>query len=292
MQQIVTDHAIIQGSRIAHGVQGEGEPVVLLHGTPSSSLIWRNVVPRLVEAGYQVHLFDLLGYGVSERPWNPTIDTSISGQVPILEGMLAHWGLQSAHIVGHDFGGGIAQRFGIFFPARLRTLTLIDTVCFDSYPSPRTRRQMAAGLDALSKAPNAEHRAHFREWLLSTVHDKAQFAAGALDMYLELISGPIGQSSLFMHQVAHYDPKHTLEIASRLPELSAVPVHILWGENDALQVVDWAHKLHAAIPESVLHLIPECGHFAMEDRPEEISQRLVAFLDGHRGKPAHQEMMT
>ncbi|EGV30612.1 alpha/beta hydrolase fold protein [Thiorhodococcus drewsii AZ1] len=279
MPHIVTDHAIIRGSRIAHGVHGSGEPVVLLHGTPASSFIWRNIMPRLVEAGYRVHVFDLLGYGLSERPWDPAIDTSISAQVPILEGMLAHWGLDSAHVVGHDFGGGIAQRFGIFSPERLRSLTLIDAVSFDSYPSPRTREQMAAGLDTLSKRPDAEHRAHFSAWLRDAAHHREHFASEALDTYLDLISGPVGQASLFQHQVAHYDPKHTLEIASRLAELSAVPVQILWGENDPWQVVDWAHRLHAAIPGSVLHLIPECGHFAMEDQPDAIGRLLVHFLE-------------
>ncbi|MBK1724796.1 alpha/beta hydrolase [Thiocystis violacea] len=278
MPHIVTDHVIVQGMRIAYGVHGAGEPVVLLHGTPSASLIWRNVMPRLVEAGYQVHVFDLLGYGHSERPWDPAVDTSISGQVPILEGMLAHWGLDSVHLVAHDFGGGIAQRFAVFFPERLRSLTLIDTVSFDSYPSPRTREQMAAGLDTLTRMPDAEHRAHFRDWLLGAVYHQERFASETLETYLGLISGPIGQASLFQHQIAHYDPKHTLEVAPRLAELATIPVQILWGENDAWQQVDWAHKLHAAIPGSVLHLIPECGHFAMEDQPDAISRLIGRFL--------------
>ena len=83
---------------------------------------------------------------------------------------------------------------------------------------------------------------------MSAVYHREQFASGALDVFLELISGPIGQSSFFQHQVAHYDHKHTSEIAHRLSELSAMPVQIVWGENDAWQLVEWAHKLHAAIP--------------------------------------------
>ncbi|MEH6739629.1 MAG: alpha/beta fold hydrolase, partial [Sulfitobacter sp.] len=73
MKHIVVDHTLINNTRIAHGVHGAGEPVVLIHGTPSSSYIWRNVMPHLVTAGYQVHVFDLLGYGLSERPWDTNI---------------------------------------------------------------------------------------------------------------------------------------------------------------------------------------------------------------------------
>ena len=106
MNHIVDRHAVIDGHRISIGVHGEGEPVVLLHGTPSSSYIWRDVVPVLTEAGYRVHVFDLLGYGLSERPRNPDVDTSITGQVAVLEGLLGEWGLDTFHLVAHDIGGG------------------------------------------------------------------------------------------------------------------------------------------------------------------------------------------
>jgi alpha/beta hydrolase fold len=67
---IATEHVIINGHRIAHGVYGEGTPVVLVHGTPSASIIWRKLVPVLCAAGFKVHVFDLLGFGESERPWS------------------------------------------------------------------------------------------------------------------------------------------------------------------------------------------------------------------------------
>lgn len=57
---------------------------------------------------------------------------------------------------------------------------MIDVVSFDSWPSGRTRQQMKAGLDKLIKAPDAEHRAHFRDWLLSTVRNKARLTDTAL----------------------------------------------------------------------------------------------------------------
>jgi pimeloyl-ACP methyl ester carboxylesterase len=278
MTPLVDSHVLINDTRIAHGVQGDGEPVVLIHGTPSSSYIWRNTLPCLLEVGYRVHLFDLLGFGLSERPWSRAVDTSVTAQVPILEGLMAHWGLEGAHIIAHDIGGSVAQRFAVFSPKRVRSLTLIDVCSFDSWPSRRTREQMQEGLERLIDKPDAEHRDHFREWLLSAVKDKQGMSKEVLQIYLDYISGPIGQGSLFQHQIGHYDPKHTLEIADRLAELAALPVQIIWGEDDAWQVVDWAQKLHAAIPNSALHVLEDCGHFAMEDKPDEINRLLVAFL--------------
>ncbi|MTI42973.1 pimeloyl-ACP methyl ester carboxylesterase [Roseibium hamelinense] len=279
MQHIVNDHILINGQRIAHGIHGTGEPVILLHGTPSSSLIWRDVVPRLTKAGYQVHVYDLLGFGLSERPRDPAVDTSVSAQGPVLEALMNHWGLESAHLIGHDLGGAIAKRLAIFRPALARSLTLIDIVSFDSWPSPRTRELMAAGLEKMITASDADHKAHFREWLLSAVQHKQPYTDGPLDTYLEFISGPTGQASLFQHQISHYDPKHTLEVADRLDELGALPVRILWGADDAWQYPEWAHKLHAAIPGSELTILEDGGHFLMEDQPDEVSRHLIDFLD-------------
>jgi pimeloyl-ACP methyl ester carboxylesterase len=278
MNQIVDRNATVCGSRIAYGVHGAGIPVVFIHGTPSSSYIWRNVLPDLIAAGYKAHVFDMLGYGLSERPWRPETDTSMTGNVPVLEALLDLWELETFHLVAHDIGGGVAQRFGVQSIGRLRTLTMIDVVSYDSYPSKRTRQQMAEGLDKLAKKPDAEHRAHFTEWLLSTHHAPDAFDAEALETYLGFISGPIGQASLFQHQVAHYDPKHTMEVAGSLGLLGNVPVQLIWGADDAWQVVDWARKLHGAIPGSELKLIDNCGHFAPEERPKDVAALLLDFL--------------
>lgn len=282
MNHLVDRNTLIDGRRIAHGVHGAGEPVVLVHGTPSSSYIWRGVVPRLVDAGYRAHVFDLLGYGLSERPWDPEVDTSITGNVAVLEGLLEVWGLDTFHLVAHDIGGGIAQRFGVDSIDRLRTLTMVDVVSFDSYPSERTREQMADGVEALETRPDDEHRRHFRDWLLSTHSDPDRFDPEALRVYLDYISGPLGRPSFFRHQVAHYDPVHTMEISDRLDTLGRVPVQLIWGADDTWQVPDLARRLQRAIPGSALTWIEDCGHFAPEERPAEVAAGILEFLGAHR----------
>ena len=282
LSPIATENILINGNRVSYGVFGQGDPVVLIHGTPSSSLIWRNIFPKLVDAGFKVFVWDLLGYGVSERPWNPDVDTSISGQVPILISLFQHWGLESAHIIGHDFGGAIAQRLSVLHQEKVRSLTLIDVVSFDSYPSKRTKEQMANGWESLIKQDDDTHRRHFHKWLLSSVEDQNKFSQSSLPTFLEYISGPIGQPSLFQHQVRQYDPKHTMEVADKLHQLENIPVQIIWGAQDQWQVVDWAHKLHDAIPGSQLSILEGCGHFSLEDKPDEILALLLSFLRSHK----------
>jgi pimeloyl-ACP methyl ester carboxylesterase len=116
---------------------------------------------------------------------------------------------------------------------------------------------------------------------LSAVQNQEKLSDRILDVYLDYISGPVGQGSLFQHQVRHYEPKHTMEVASRYHELGKLPVKLIWGANDSWQVVDWAHKLNAAIPGSSLDVIDNCGHFSPEDQPEKISEILATFLKGN-----------
>lgn len=282
MTTLTPDNALIDGYRIANGVHGDGIPLVLIHGTPSFSYVWRNVIPRLVDSRLRVHVFDLLGYGHSERPVDPAVDTSAAGQTEVLRRLLDHWGLEDMHIVAHDLGGAVAQRFTLDHPGRVRTLTLIDTVSFDSWPSPRTREQMKAGLENLIKAPDVQHRAHFRDWIRTTVADPDNMAEEALAAYVEMISGPVGQASFFQHQVAHYDSRYTRELTERLAELDNRPVQLIWGADDRWQVVDWAYRLHASIPGSQLHVLEQCGHFAMEDRPDAIARLVADFTNEAR----------
>ncbi|MDZ7840910.1 MAG: alpha/beta hydrolase [Gammaproteobacteria bacterium] len=273
------DNVLIDDHRIANGVHGKGIPLVLIHGTPSFSFVWRNVLPQLTEVGRRVHVFDLLGYGHSERPVDPAVDTSVAGQVMLLRKLFDHWNLESAHVIAHDIGGAVAQRFTLDYPRQVRTLTLIDTVSFDSWPSPRTREQIEAGLDKLIKAPDTQHRAHFRDWIRTAFADPNNMAEEVLAAYVNVIAGPVGQSSFFQHQVAHYDPRYTQDLTDRLVELGEHPVQLIWGADDRWQVIDWAYRLHASIPGARLHVLGKCGHFAMEDRPEEIARLVSGFTD-------------
>ncbi len=270
-RQLIPNDSLIAGRRIAWGVHGEGAPVVLMHGTPSASYIWRDVLGPLVAAGRRVHLFDLLGYGASERPAEADADSSVAGQTALLHRLLDHWGLAAAHIVGHDIAGAVAQKIAVETPARVSSLTLIDSVSFDSWPSEFTKKTLADGIEALSRAPAAEHRARMSDWLKTAVADVETFEREALPFYLDLISGPVGQASYFQHQMATYESSVTEALGPLLHRLARTPTLILWGAEERWQLLHHARRLHDAIPGSALHILEGAGHFAMEDKPAEIA---------------------
>ncbi|MGW5071487.1 alpha/beta fold hydrolase, partial [Streptomyces cyaneofuscatus] len=106
-------------------VLGEGDPVVLLHGTPFSSRIWREIAPALAQ-DHQVYVFDLLGFGQSERREGQ--DLRLAAHTRVFTGLLDHWGLESPRVIAHDIGGAVALRALLLEGARYADLTLVDAV--------------------------------------------------------------------------------------------------------------------------------------------------------------------
>jgi pimeloyl-ACP methyl ester carboxylesterase len=109
----VTDHWDLsesfdfEGQSVRHGVVGEGRPLVLVHGTPFSSVVWRRIAPHLARRR-RVFYFDLLGYGRSEM--RDGQDVSIGTQNRLFAALLDHWGVKRPDVVAHDFGGATALR--------------------------------------------------------------------------------------------------------------------------------------------------------------------------------------
>ena len=97
----------LSGTEVAYDVLGFGPPLVLVHGTPTNSYIWRNVALRLADR-FSVYTFDLPGFGQSER--NEVLDLSIPGQARLLAELVEALNLETPFVAGHDIGGAITLR--------------------------------------------------------------------------------------------------------------------------------------------------------------------------------------
>src|SRR6516165_1755973 len=86
---------------------GHGRSVVLIHGIPTSSYLWRNVIPPLIQNGLEVIAIDLLGYGYSDKPIEA--DLGVAAQAERVAAVLRRLSWAGGTIVGHDIGGGVAQ---------------------------------------------------------------------------------------------------------------------------------------------------------------------------------------
>jgi pimeloyl-ACP methyl ester carboxylesterase len=115
----------VDGVGLEVDVQGDGPPVLLLHGWPDSHDLWRHQVRALTAAGYRTIAPDLRGFGDSERP--PGADAyGLPSLVGDVVGVLDHLGVARAHVVGHDWGGALAWVLGAFAPDRVDHLTALS----------------------------------------------------------------------------------------------------------------------------------------------------------------------
>jgi pimeloyl-ACP methyl ester carboxylesterase len=105
--------------------EGEGRPVLLLHGFPDSSHVWRHQVPALVEAGMRVIAPDLRGFGESDKP-ESVEDYSLSHSVADVVALLDGLGIERTQVVGHDWGAGLAWLLAAFVPARVDRLVVMS----------------------------------------------------------------------------------------------------------------------------------------------------------------------
>lgn len=264
----------VEGARLyyyAAGTRGAGEPIVFIHGFPTSSHLWRDVTPLMPE-GHRMVVLDLLGYGRSDRPLDRNL--SIRGHAERVIGLLDALRISYASIVGHDLGGGIAQYLAVRYPTRVARLALIDSVAFDEWPT-RQVKLARASLPLTRHLPPT--------WILSAVRAElergyAEDARGArsIDIYLRPFCQPEGRDVLVQHLEA-LDPEETAALTPRLKDIVA-PTAIITGAHDPFLPPAVARKLHEAIPNSTLDIIPDVRHFTPEEAPERISAVLAEWL--------------
>lgn len=263
-----------RGHRVRWDRFGSGPPVVLCHGTPWSSYVWRSTVAELRRVR-TLYLWDMLGYGQSDRP---DADVSLATQGELLAALIADWGLESPDVVAHDFGGAVALRAHLLGGVGVGSLALVDVVVLSPWGSPffRLVREHA---DVFTRLPPNLHRALVAEYMAGASQMGLQ--PQVVDALVEPWIGHEGQPA-FYRQIAQADPIHTDEIEPLIREID-VPTLIVWGSDDSWIPVEQAHRLHELIRGSRLELIDGAGHLVQEDRPAELNRLLGSWLSSLGG---------
>lgn len=137
-----TDLVDVDGRRVSVWSAGDtGPPVLLVHGIPTNSRLWEDVVPVVAQRA-RVLAVDMLGYGDSPAPEDQPVD--LATQAAVLLGLIDTLGLDRVVVVGHDLGGGVAQILAVAASDRVAGLGVVDGVCYDGWPVPMVRAMKAA----------------------------------------------------------------------------------------------------------------------------------------------------
>jgi pimeloyl-ACP methyl ester carboxylesterase len=260
-----------QGRQIAWGRAGNGPAVVFCHGTPWSSVVWRPYVDALADR-YTVYLWDMPGYGRSSKLPQHPVDFGV--QADAFHALLQHWELHRPHVVAHDFGGAVSLRAHLVCGADYASLMLVDVVAIPPSGSPFFKFvQDNPGL--LEQLPGYVHRAIVRAYISNA--SNVALRDDDLDALVQPWTGSEGQTA-FYRQIIDYDERYLRDNEASLVKI-AVPVHIIWGEQDAWIPVERADRLRALIPHSTLRTVPGSNHLIQYDAPERLMYELTSWLD-------------
>ena len=239
---------------------GEGSPLLLLHGFPATRHLWSRVAPILVSAGFRVLIPDLVGYGDSEAPTGARVD--MRSQAGWMLELLDRLGVGYPVIIAHDVGSAAAQLMVVNAPDRVRGLAILDGVYAAEWA-------MGAIRSIQDWDPADAHR-------LSPVLARRLGKSAALREMLTSYQGEQGGLRL-IRASRDLDPSQTADIGERL-RASGVPAIVLWGERDEYLSIDEVGRPLAKWLEAPLVRLPG-GHFTPLDCPLEVAEALRGFLE-------------
>lgn len=261
---------------------GDGEPVVLLHGTPTSAELWRDLLPRLAAAGYRGLAPDLPGYGRTRLP--PGGDHSLAGAAALLSRWLEDEAAEPVWVVGHDVGGAIAQLLVTRSPHLVARLTLVNSIVDGSWPAPRARiATLAAKLGLyrpaarLGVVPNRYMRRQVRR----SCATESAIAEDDLDRVVWDTKFSTAEGRLaFQQHLAALTPRDTASLPLLLPRIAA-PCQLVWGMRDPFQT--WAAggaRLQQLLPAPAVTRLDATGHLVPMEDPDELVRALTRWRDG------------
>jgi pimeloyl-ACP methyl ester carboxylesterase len=268
----------LHGHRVIYRIAGSGPPVVLIHGMVNSSRHWEEVAVRLA-GEYTVVAPDLIGHGDSATPRG---DYSLGAHAASIRDLLAAIGIDTATIVGHSLGGGVAMQFFYQFPQRTERLVLVSSGGLGREVSPLLRGAALPGASALLWLAA-------RPWLLdalSSAGDRMQERGRSKGVYLQAITralrplGSPGARRAFLQTLRSVIDAQGQRVSARdrLYLLGPVPSLIVWGERDNTIPLAHGRAAHHAIPGSRFETLPRAAHFPHLEDPEGLAAVLRDFL--------------
>ena len=269
--------------------EGRGEPVVMLHGNPTWSFYYRNLVQGLSDS-FRAIVPDHIGCGLSEKPSPKHYGYRLKNRVDDLECFLDKLGLRDGiTLVVHDWGGMIGMAYAARHPGRIRRIVVMNTAAF--------LKPHGKNLPIRLKIIR-----NLRAFAVPAVLGMNLFARGALIMApgkkleKDVKKGLIAPYNSWKNRMATLkfvqdiplvktDPSYALaeETEKKLPLLSHVPMLILWGRHDFVFDRSYLSLWRQRFPEAEVHLFEKAGHYILEDEWRNILPIIRKFLRKNPG---------
>jgi 3-oxoadipate enol-lactonase len=252
--------ADIGGIELFYEIQGNGEPVVLLHHGFGCTKMWHDIIPSVTENGYKAVCFDRRGFGQSSLGKDfegfYVSDTFRSASVNELEAFRDWLGIDSFHLVGQCEGGVVAVDYAARYPGRVKTIVMSSTLCYSSQSmTDFNASKFTKSFQELD--PGLQHK--LLEW-----HGE--------------------RTEEFFNQFRQFGGAYGKDVFDLRPVLPTVqcPTLVLYPDRSFLFEVEQGVALYRHLPTAELAVLPDCGHNTYDDHPEEYAAHVCSFLNRHR----------
>ncbi len=269
-----SQYRLLDGLRLAHLDEGDGDPVVFFNGEPTWSFLWRKVIPPVRDAGHRCIAPDLPGFGRSDKPvdidWY-TYDRHAAAAMQLFDDL----DLRDATIVVHDWGGPVGLRVAVERPERVARMVVLDTGLFTGHQ--RMTEAWKAFRDfvertedlpvgflvrgACKRDPGDEVIAAY-----DAPYPNAQAKAGARAFPLMLPTSPEAPGA---------DAGQRILEALREDQR---PKLMLWADSDPVLPLATGERFAAALGTQIDHVIADASHFLQEDAGAEIGRLIADWL--------------
>ena len=280
-----------QGVRIHGRIGGklDGKPLLLMHGHPQSHAMWHLTAPELAKQ-FRVIMFDLRGYGDSDRPATDAMHAPYSKRAMASDAMavMAHFGYTKFQVLAHDRGARVAHRLAADFPAAVERMMLLDIA--PTLGMYENTSQLFATLywhwffliqpAPLPEALIGDDPVRYLHGVMGSRYGGLEkFASSALAEYerCALIPGSA------MAMAEDYRAAATIDLEHDRADVAAnikidMPIHVLWGAKGVVQQCFEVLKLWRDRANHVTGMAVESGHYIPEENPAIVLQEALAFF--------------
>jgi pimeloyl-ACP methyl ester carboxylesterase len=286
-------HDTIQTNGVAlHAVTAgpeDGDPVVLLHGFPEFWYAWHRQIPALADAGYRVVAPDMRGYNCSDKP-EGVAAYHVDELVGDVAGLVGAFDRESAHVVGHDWGGLVAWQTAIDRPDIVDHLTILNAPHPSAYERAlrsslsQLRKSWYVGFFQLPVLPELSLGTNdfdFVDRVLaeSTVRPDA-FTETDIGYYKRALARPGARTAAlnYYRAIARRNAKLTLTRGGVGDLPVRAPTLLIWGEQDQALDVSLTENLDQWVPDIRVDRLPDASHWVQFDAPERVSDLLLSHL--------------
>lgn len=264
----------IDGQAVHVQVSGAGEPLILLHGFAASTYSFHKLVPML-ESRFRVVAIDLNGFGYTERPGE--IEAfGPEGQLEMVQKVMEKLEIQSAHFIGHSYGGLLSLLLAGMEPSKVEKLILISPATESAGEMPGwfqnpIGRNLAYGAVRLGLSEPAR----FRGFLENAYHKDSVLTDEVVENYRQrlLVEG-LGRTFRSFAKLMAESADVELEF-----DTIRQPTLVIAGKHDAIVPLKQSEALVVEMENAQLVVMEQSGHSSPEEQPEEVALAILRFLD-------------